>query len=423
MVGGQTLFAHLTMRQFFKILILAILLFFFGGLTTYSWAESNCDSIPSDQSDQKARCLQDLIKEYEGKISDLRGKQLTLANTIAVLNNQIILTQAKISATEQDIAQLETEIKDLSGKIGQLNDVLTDVSQLLSLRIGETYKRMLVSPVYYLFSANGFSEFLSRVEYLRSVQYHDRELLFQMEEARLNFDKQKSLKEQKQKELEVLQRQLSEQKQLLDQQKGSKQELLRVTRNDEQTFQGLLAKTRAEFEAIQSILAGKGQETKVGDAKEGESIASIISGNSACSTGTHLHFQVAKGGTNDNPANYLKSVDVIWSLSGWYGNDDPFGFSGSWSWPVNDTPMITQGYGMTAYARSGAYGGAPHTGIDIVPWNKSANTVGDLTVKTTKDGILYRGSIACGGGTLRYVKVEHKDSDISTYYLHINYVK
>ncbi|MDO8626284.1 MAG: peptidoglycan DD-metalloendopeptidase family protein, partial [Candidatus Magasanikbacteria bacterium] len=34
-------------------------------------------------------------------------------------------------------------------------------------------------------------------------------------------------------------------------------------------------------------------------------------------------------------------------------------------WPYDDY-YITQGFGLTAYARRGAYGGAPHNGIDIV---------------------------------------------------------
>jgi murein DD-endopeptidase MepM/ murein hydrolase activator NlpD len=167
------------------------------------------------------------------------------------------------------------------------------------------------------------------------------------------------------------------------------------------------------MEAIQSIIAGKGEETLVGEINLGGRIASIIIGTSACSTGTHLHFEVANNGANVNPASLLKSQDVDWDLCGWYGCDSPFSFSGSWDWPVNGRPRVTQGYGMTAYARSGAYGGREHSGLDMVSE--------DLMIKAVKEGKLYRGSIACGGGTLRYVRVEHKEDGYDTYYLHVNY--
>ena len=71
---------------------------------------------------------------------------------------------------------------------------------------------------------------------------------------------------------------------------------------------------------------------------------------------------------------------------------------------------------MTYYARvRRAYGGNPQTGIDMA--SKSL----DLTVKAVQDGEAYRGSIRCGGGSLKYVKVDHKDSEIDTFYLHDNY--
>ncbi len=64
------------------------------------------------------------------------------------------------------------------------------------------------------------------------------------------------------------------------------------------------------------------------------------------------------------------------------------------------------------YSKNGAYGGAPHTGIDMVSKD------GNLNVKAVKDGVLYTGAIGCGGKSLYYVKVEHKDSNLSTLYLH-----
>ena len=124
-----------------------------------------------------------------------------------------------------------------------------------------------------------------------------------------------------------------------------------------------------------------------------------------------MHFEIGNNGVNVNPAGYLKSKEVEWNTC-WLGECDQFSFSGSWNWPINGKPIITQGYGMTAYAKSGAYGGGPHTGLDMVS--------GDLAVKAVKNGTLYRGSIGCGGGTLRYVKVE-QDNNIDTYYLHVNY--
>lgn len=370
--------------------------------------------LAQDDPNEKLKELNQRIEEYERKIEDLQGQQKTLASAISYLDNKIQLTTAQIAATEHKLKILAEEIADLSVKIDILDKSITEVSTILTSRIEATYKRERIKPIFLFFSSQGFSDFLSWLKYLKAVQLHDRQLLFAMQESKMNYDDQKQIKQEKQAEQEKLQKQLINQKTTLAQQKQSKQKLLEITKNDEKKFQQLLAAARAEMEAIQSIIAGKGEETKVGDVKEGEKIASIITGPSSCSTGTHLHFEITVNGIHTNPAGYLKSVDVDWDLCGWWPEcDRPFSFSGSWNWPVNGKPRITQGYGMTGYAKTGAYGGNPHTGIDMVSEDK--------VVKAVKDGVLYRGSIACGGGTLRYVKVDHKDSDIDTYYLHVNY--
>ena len=84
---------------------------------------------------------------------------------------------------------------------------------------------------------------------------------------------------------------------------------------------------------------------------------------------------------------------------------------GSWDWPIDQNIMISQGFGMTPYARAGAYNGGPHTGIDMY-------STSGLGIKAVKGGKLVRGGIACGGGTLRYKKVDQGDGAVS-YYLHV----
>ncbi len=378
-------------------------------------AEECIDKIGKDlDPDERLKKLKEVRQLYQGLMEEAQGKEKTLASTIAYLDNRIYLTTTQISTTEQEIKVLDNQIADLTAKISTLDKTLDDVSKILSSRIKATYKRSKVKPIYLFFSSSGFSNFLNRIKYLQVAQENDREIMYKMEKSKLIYDQQKDLKQEKQEEQEQLKNQLVSQQATLQQQKTAKNELLRVTQNNEKRYQQLLAAARAEMEAIQSIIAGLGEEVEAGEVEEGEAIASIIQGASACSTGTHLHFEVVKDGARNNPAGYLKNKDVDWDLCGWWGDcDNTFSFSGDWNWPISGRPRITQGYGMTGYAKTGAYGGNPHTGIDMLS--------DSLTVKAVKDGELYRGSIACGGGTLRYVRVKHKDSDKETYYVHVNY--
>lgn len=400
-----------------SILILILALAFFS------------PQIFADENDPDPSEIKRQIQEYTEKIKEAQAKQQTLASTIAVLDNQIYLTTAQIQLKEKEIKTLESEIEDLSKKILQLDTHLETTSIILKQRIEETYKRMYVPNVQLMFMSDNFSDFYSRIKYLQTAQKHDKELMFAMEETKQNFDKQKLLKEQKQLELEKLQSQLKIQSKILANQKYAKQDLLNATKNDEKQFQTLLSRARAEYEAIQAIIAGKGEEEKVRDVKQGENIASVISGSSCNSSGTHLHFSVnqviiekidnkdIEKRINKNPFNYLQSIDYK-NCSGGISEciaADPFNPSGNWSWPLSSQIMFTQGYGHTWSVDNISW--LPydfHNGIDI---RGSSNDI-----KAVQDGTLYRGSyIGNGGCRLRYVRVDHKDSDLETLYLHVNY--
>jgi peptidoglycan hydrolase CwlO-like protein len=348
----------------------------------------------------KADQLEELnkqIQEYEADISRLKNQANTLSNQIAQFDAQIRLTTLKIQETQEKILLLGGRIDQLEISLGALTDAF-------STRATETYKMTrLGDSLIMLITASDLGEVVSRYHYLQRIQEADRELLVRLQEAQDVYEEEKD-------DQESLQAQLKEQGQVLGAQKAAKAELLSITKNDERKYQSLLAKARAELEAIQAIIAGKGEETEAGSVSEGSRIASVIPGVSACSSGSHLHFEVVQGGAHLNPASVLIPKSVIWDNA----PDGQFGFSGSWQWPINDPIRITQGYGMTYYASVlKYYGGAPHTGLDMI--NSS-----DYTVKAVKSGTLYRGAIGCGGGTLRYVRVEQGDG-YDTYYLHVNY--
>ena len=181
----------------------------------------------------------------------------------------------------------------------------------------------------------------------------------------------------------------------------------------------MLAQARAEFEAIQAIIAGKGTETEAGQVSEGQRIANIIQGSSCNSGGSHLHFIVRKqDSTADSPFTYLKSGISYQNCSGSScgGNDgDSFNPSGSWNWPIQSNIKFNQGYGSTWAVRNTWVGKIYnfHNGIDI-------NSDSSSEVKAVRAGKLYQGSYNVGC-RLKYVRVDHDDSDLDTLYLHINY--
>lgn len=386
--------------KFFKKLPFVIVFAFLilVSFNRYSQAQSN---------ENKLDELNKQIQEYSEKIKSLQGEATTLSNQIAQFDAQIGLTQARINQTEE-------QIRLLGGRIDQLEVSLDSLNEAFNSRITEIYKmsRLDTAPMLVL-SSDSMNQAVSTYHYLQKIQEADKALLSRLTSAKDTYSSQKD-------ELEGLQEVLNTQKAELDIQKRGKANLLAVTKNDEARYQQLLEQARAEYEAIQAIIAGSGDEEEAGRVNVGDRIATVIQGASCNSSGAHLHFIVSQGGNSLNPFSYLKPGMEHENCSGsscGSSDGDPFNPSGSWDWPMNGPVKYTQGYGRT-WAVNNSWVGRIynfHNGIDI-------NNAGSPAVKAVQPGTLYRGSFSgYQGCRLRYVRVDHDDSDINTYYLHINY--
>jgi peptidoglycan hydrolase CwlO-like protein len=342
------------------------------------------------------------IDEYEAKVKLLQTQGQTLAGQIETYDGQISLAQLKIYQTEDMIASV-------SGRINKLESELRDRSVLLEKQIVQTYKRGKIDPIQMLFGSKGVANLMSNFKYLQVVQSQNSKFLYDSQKVQTSYVQQKALIEQSQKKLQA-------QKISLNNLRVERNNLLQQTKNSEANYQKLLAQARSELESIVAVLAGRGEEAKIGDVKQGDRIASLIPRASCNSNGGHLHFIVKNGDNVDNPFNYLKSVNYNNCSGSSCGSSDGDSFSpsGSWDWPLSPPITLNQGYGST-WATTHTWVGriySFHNGIDIVGTS--------LEVKAVQTGTLYRGSFLGRNCRLPYARVQHKDSNINTYYLHVN---
>mgnify|MGYP001567627827 FL=1 len=364
-----------------------------------------------------ARAQDKTIEELQKKISELQQEENTLAKQISLLDSQISLTSLRINTIRSAVTKLTAEIGELADEIERLEGLLTRRTELVLRRIPESYKRKNTSQFGMFLLSSSFSEFIALVKYISTIQEHDAALLFQLKATQNNFAERKNLREGKKLEQEKLKKQLEQESASLTRQKKDKQILLTQTKNSETVYQQLLAQAEAEQQAIKGIIAGGGVEVRVGVIKAGDRIASIISGQSCNSSGTHVHFIVEKNGATENPFTYLKNISYD-NCSGYKCGDnegDPFNPSGNWDWPINGPIKFNQGYGNTWATKHIPWLSYKfHNGIDI--------SGSSLTVKSIQQGMLYRGIYSgYNGCRLPYVKVEHDNSELKSYYLHVNY--
>ncbi|MBN1263490.1 MAG: hypothetical protein JW991_03995 [Candidatus Pacebacteria bacterium] len=402
------MFYFLKKIPFFFILLLLGLVIILR--PDYSWAitQTECEQ-KVGREDLDLGQLEECQRLFETLMEAAQKQERDLGSEVNRFNSQISLTNTQIAQKNEQIKLLEEEIELLAERVTRLDEALDKIAILLARRIEQSYKKGKADPLLILFSSQSFPQFLARFKYFRVVQLHDQRLAIQMAEAKENYHQQKEFKQVKQEELDQVKQKLELDREKFSRQKKDKERFLAETQGNKEHFRQLLAVTRAEVDAIQRIAAGEGECAQMSRVNQGDRVATLISGPSACSTGTHLHFEVREGDEVRNPFSYLRPITLLDDSGG-----DPHQASGDWEWPLNEPIRFNQGFGPgTAAIRARIVWYDFHTGIDIVSEQ--------LTVKAVKPGDLYRCSIPCGGGNLKYVKVDHEDSNLNSYYLHVNY--
>lgn len=401
------------LKKFFIKALAAVFLSFILIFTSISNAQTpaptqSSSTVTIPECAEKNLNTEQCIDYLKGKINEKEGEKKTLSSQIAVMNNQIRLTQFQIASTEEQITNLTLDIDTASKKISGLEKSLNELIVVLMNRVVATYEIGTIQPLQILLTSSDASDFLSRLNYLKRAQAHDKKLIYETQQAKIDYTNQKEIYENKKKKVEQLKNQLVSYNVQLATDKSSKQALLAVTSNDEARYQRLLQQAQAE----RAIVFGGGSDTYLRDVGQGDSIGSVASHSVSpgCSSGAHLHFEVQSNGSVQNPSNYLRSASYSYSYSsdsyGYYGTINP---TGDLPWPLNEPVTINQGYGSHGFAKN-FYPGGIHTGIDM---DSSSSTV-----KTVKSGKLYGGSYNCSNGKLYYAKVVH-DGGLTTWYLHM----
>ncbi|TSC83827.1 MAG: peptidase M23 [Parcubacteria group bacterium Gr01-1014_17] len=319
----------------------------------------------SERNEQIA-ALEKEIAAYQGELDKLGGEANSLKNAIAELDltrkkllAEIKATESRISAATLSIDALTENIGVQEKRIGRGNAGLEKALRLLA----EGHRE---SPVEIFLNENGFSGAWREAEALRAVEARLADSIRGVKELKAELEENRAEIDAKRKELTALKNERADRKRIADGERTTQQAFLTATKNKETNYKKLLQDKLALREAFENELL------------EYES---------------QLKFEL-------DPSR-LPQVG-----------------SGVLRWPL-DAIKITQYFGATAFAKSGAYNGSGHNGVDF---RAGVGT----PIKTALSGVV-KGvgdtDRTCSGASYgKWILIEHSNG-LTTLYAHLSLIR
>lgn len=297
--------------KIFGCFILVFCLNFF--ILSYAKAIPSVSDILASQEDLSDEEKEEIEEEYESlsekadkyrKMIELKQKQQnTLANQLKLIELRTESIENNISLKKKEIGENEEKMEEIEKEMEKKEEEISSSKEQLS-EILRTFSRIENEMTLEFISSKGdLTKIFNKSGYLNQASQKVQESLEEVEAKKEELNKKKKEFMEEKDTLEENKKELETQAQYLNNEKYTKGVILEKTKGEEAKYQKLLADIENEIYELEAD----------------------------------------------------KTVD--------YDNIPP-AKKGYFDYPVKDI-RITQGYGMTSFAKAGAYNGKPHNGIDF----------------------------------------------------------
>jgi len=352
-------------RSFLAFLTGVLLIPVIATGTNFALAQSEIQKLQGAITDKNSR-LSDIeaeILEYEAALREVGAEKSTLQSTINRLSLErkkvladLNYTDNKISSTDLTIDKLTLEIHVTEQDITQNENAIKAILRKYDRADNESFIEVFLRQ-------ENISDFWNEFEELEQIKDTMSEKIAVLNKSKNTLESQREQNTIQRSSLVTLKDQYDDQQSILAGNQANKTELLSATKNEEATFQTLL---ETKKEARDKLLA---------EVRDIESqIQFILDPNTIPVKGTAV-FQ----------------------------------------WPFPN-PYITQYFGYTKFALSGAYGGSKHNGMDLgTPTGTKLGAPLSGTVRMTGNTDLVPGCYSWG----KWVLIDHPNG-LSTMFAHLS---
>ncbi len=339
---------------------------FFGG-AGYVAAQTELEKLQAQIAERSGRLteIDAEIKKFEAALKEVGAEKDTLQKAINQLELErrkvqadISYTQNQITAADLTINKLTLEISDTERRIKNSQEAIGGILREMRTLDEETLIEVLLRQ-------NNLAEFWNEVESLETVKSSIADRAEALKSLRVTLDSKRSLSAEERELLASLKEQYDDQQEILVSNKNSQEFLLQQTRNEEKEYQKMLADKKAARDTLLAEVSNIESQIKF-----------ILDPNTIPTKGTAV-----------------------------------------FRWPLIN-PYITQYFGYTKFALSGAYNGSAHNGVDMgAPVGTKIYAPLTGTVRNIGDTDQVRGCYSWG----KWILIDHPNG-LSSMFAHLSQI-
>lgn len=355
------------MRAFYCVFVIVVLL---AGTLLLQAAPVTAQSVELLQAQIAERNIRLLqiereIAQFESALKEVGAERSTLEAAINGLelerkkiNADISYTQNLISNTDLEISKLTIEINQAERDINQNREAISEIIRAINATDDETFVEILLGN-------SNLSEFWGALEDLDTVRASMGKQVLELLSLQESLESKRYQETGKRSDLVDLKDQYADQQAILNNNKQEKAELLSATKNEEAGYQSLLKQKQDARELLRREVQNIEAELKF-----------ILDPNKIPVKGTPV-----------------------------------------FRWPL-DSNIITQRFGYTKFALSGAYGGSQHNGMDLgTPTGSRLYAPLTGTVRAIGNTDLVAGCYSWG----KWILLDHPNG-LSTMFAHLSQI-
>lgn len=318
-----------------------------------------------DSHNQQISDLESEIANYQKQLNSISAEKQTLQGTLDQLNLSRKKITASISVAQNQISATQLEITQLGGSITDKEELISNGNDGLSESIRALYESEANSLAIVILRSGSLASVWDDTNTLLQFQDSVKAQIKDLETAKTDLEEAKTDTEQKQAELIEQRNDLRTQQRALDVNREEQEKLVKETANKESNYQALIAEKEAAKERFEDELTAYQSELQ-----------------------------------------YTLDPSSI-----------PTSGQSTLAWPLKNV-IITQKFGNTAFAQSGAYNGSGHNGIDFgASIGTPLYSALTGTVQGTGNTDAYAGCYSYG----KWVLIRHPNG-LSTLYAHMSQI-